>query len=52
MNMIENLSPATAHSICLALAGLIVAAALTLGSLSADAEYRSAQRAEVIVEVA
>jgi hypothetical protein len=52
MNTIDNLSPATVHSICLVLAGLIVAAALTLGAMGADAEYRSAARAHVTVEVA
>lgn len=53
MNAIENnLSAATAHSICLVFATFIVVTALTLGSYTADAEYRSAQRAHVTVEVA
>jgi hypothetical protein len=52
MNTIENLPTAARHSICLALAVFIVTAALTLGAFGANAEYQSAQRAQVTVEVA
>ena len=52
MNMIENLPTAARQLVCLALSVIIVSAALTLGAVGANAEYHSAQRAQVIVEVA
>lgn len=52
MNAIENLPSAARHFVCAVMSFVIVSAALTLGAVGADAEYHSAQRAEVIVEVA
>lgn len=52
MNTIENLPTVARHFVCFVMSLVIVSSALTLGAVGADAEYQSAQRAEVIVEVA
>ncbi len=52
MEKIEDMPIAARQVVCMILAAFIVGAALTLGSFSANAELNSAQRAQVIVEVA
>ena len=52
MEKIEDMSIAARQLVCLVLAALIVSAALTLGTFSANAELNSLQRAHVTVEVA
>jgi hypothetical protein len=50
MNAIENVSAVAQRALCLALAALIVSAGLLLGSIGVDAQFNSAQRAQVTVE--
>jgi hypothetical protein len=52
MDKIEDLPIIARQLVCLILAALIVSSALTLGTFDANAELNSAQRAQVIVEVA
>jgi hypothetical protein len=52
MEKIEDMSIAARQVVCLVLAAIIVSAALTLGTFSANAELNSLQRAHVTVEVA
>jgi hypothetical protein len=52
METFENLSLRARHVVCMILATLIVTSALTLGTLGANAELNSAERAQVTVEVA
>jgi hypothetical protein len=49
MTTIENFSESTRRGVCFALAVAIVAFALTLGSVGADAAYADAARAHVYV---
>jgi hypothetical protein len=52
MTTISNVSAVAKRALCFALAAIIVSAALTIGAVGADAEFNSAQRAQVIVEFA
>lgn len=52
MNAIDNIPALARRAVCFALATLIVSTGLLLGSAGADAEFKSAQRAEVTVEFA
>jgi hypothetical protein len=52
MNPTLNISDVARHAVCFVLAVLIVSAGLVLGAVGANAELNSAQRAEVLVEVA
>jgi hypothetical protein len=52
MNAIRNFPGVARNAICFALAALTVSMGLTLGVVTANHALSSAQRAEVIVEVA
>jgi hypothetical protein len=51
MNSTLNIPTVARHAVCFVLAVLIVSAGLVLGTVGANAELNSAQRAEVFVEV-
>jgi hypothetical protein len=52
MEKFEDMPIVARQLVCLILAALIVSTGLTLGTFGANAELNSAQRAQVIVEVA
>lgn len=52
MTAIENVAGVARNLICLVLAAVTVSVWLTLGVVTANAALTSAERAEVIVEVA
>jgi hypothetical protein len=52
METIEDMPIAARHLVCMIMAAVIVSGALALGTFGVNAEFNSAQRAEVTVEVA